>query len=328
MAPGPSSTRNGCRTRWEFRVLFLRNRSTGRSREVRPAGVRRRDQRRRVQRVRDLAHAVTLDGHPDPRCRAGPASRVTLERRTIAPRRYSSPTAARLRIGPGGDTSSAVSRSRNGRHGKPLHPRGSTVLRWLLPGGRPKPLGRPRTHRGVLRQVQSSVLVLGQAATRRARRRPVRRSRPPPTTAASGGSTWPATARLPTAGRCSRACSTRGDAVAMAAALAERQSLAEVEHPNIVKIHNFVEHDGDGYIVMEWVNGLSLSRQLNERRKANDNQPDPLPVELAIEYILEILPAIGHLHDLGLSVLRLQAVQPRPDRRRVEAHRPRRGVPR
>ena len=92
----------------------------------------------------------------------------------------------------------------------------------------------------------------------------------------------------------------RGDAVAMAAALAERQSLAEVEHPNIVKIHNFVEHDGDGYIVMEWVNGLSLSRQLNERRKANDNQPDPLPVELAIEYILEILPAIGHLHDLGL----------------------------
>ena len=92
----------------------------------------------------------------------------------------------------------------------------------------------------------------------------------------------------------------RGDAVAMAAALAERQSLAKVEHPNIVKIHNFVEHDGDGYIVMEWVDGLSLSKELDGRRKANDNQPDPLPVELAIEYILEILPAIGHLHDLGL----------------------------
>jgi serine/threonine-protein kinase PknG len=92
----------------------------------------------------------------------------------------------------------------------------------------------------------------------------------------------------------------RGDATAMAAALAERRSLAEVEHPNIVKIHNFVEHDGDGYIVMEYVDGLSLSKVLDARREANDNQPDPLPVELAIEYILEILPAVGHLHDIGL----------------------------
>jgi serine/threonine-protein kinase PknG len=92
----------------------------------------------------------------------------------------------------------------------------------------------------------------------------------------------------------------RGDAAAMAAALAERRSLAEVEHPNIVKIHNFVEHDGDGYIVMEWVDGRSLSKELDARRRANDNQPAPLPVELAIEYILEILPAIGHLHDRGL----------------------------
>ena len=92
----------------------------------------------------------------------------------------------------------------------------------------------------------------------------------------------------------------RGDAAAMAAALAERRLLAEVEHPNIVKIHNFVEHDDDGYIVMEWVNGLSLSKVLDQRWRENDNQPDPLPVDLAIEYILEILPAIGHLHDLGL----------------------------
>ena len=39
----------------------------------------------------------------------------------------------------------------------------------------------------------------------------------------------------------------------MAAALAERRFLAEVDHPNIVKIINFVEHDDDGYIVMEYV---------------------------------------------------------------------------
>ena len=33
-----------------------------------------------------------------------------------------------------------------------------------------------------------------------------------------------------------------GDSDAMAAAVAERRFLAEVEHPNIVKIHNFAEH--------------------------------------------------------------------------------------
>src|SRR5262249_32481629 len=50
-----------------------------------------------------------------------------------------------------------------------------------------------------------------------------------------------------------------GDADAMAAAVAERQFLAQVEHPNIVRIYNFVQHasrrDGEsaGYIVMEYV---------------------------------------------------------------------------
>ena len=53
-----------------------------------------------------------------------------------------------------------------------------------------------------------------------------------------------------------------GDADALAAAVAEQQFLAQVEHPNIVRIYNFVQHtslrDGEsaGYIVMEYV--LSL----------------------------------------------------------------------
>ena len=87
---------------------------------------------------------------------------------------------------------------------------------------------------------------------------------------------------------------------AMAAALAERRFLAEVEHPNIVKIHNFVEHGVDGYIVMEYINGVSLRGILETRRLANEGRPDPLPVEQAIAYCLEILPALGHLHELGL----------------------------
>lgn len=90
------------------------------------------------------------------------------------------------------------------------------------------------------------------------------------------------------------------DPDATAAALAERRFLAEVEHPNIVKIFNFVEHEGLGYIVMEYVGGQSLGQILDAGREANGGEPDPLAPEQAIAYVLEILPALGHLHDLGL----------------------------
>jgi serine/threonine-protein kinase PknG len=90
------------------------------------------------------------------------------------------------------------------------------------------------------------------------------------------------------------------DADATAAALAERRFLAEVEHPNIVKIFNFVEHDGLGYIVMEYVGGQTLGDILQGRRESNHGEPDPLAPEQAIAYVLEVLPALGHLHDLGL----------------------------
>ena len=86
-----------------------------------------------------------------------------------------------------------------------------------------------------------------------------------------------------------------GDAEAQAIAMAERQFLAEVTHPGIVKIFNFVEHDdkhGDpvGYIVMEYVGGTSLKQVRGNK----------LSIAQAIAYMLEILPALGYLHSVGL----------------------------
>nr|WP_246124173.1 serine/threonine-protein kinase [Nocardia bhagyanarayanae] len=94
-----------------------------------------------------------------------------------------------------------------------------------------------------------------------------------------------------------------GDLDAMAAAVAEKRFLAEVEHPSIVKIFNFVEHAGPdgvavGYIVMEFVGGTSLKQILRDRR---DTDGGYLPVPQAIAYILEMLPALGYLHSLGLA---------------------------
>ncbi|MGE2729306.1 serine/threonine-protein kinase PknG [Mycolicibacterium vaccae] len=92
-----------------------------------------------------------------------------------------------------------------------------------------------------------------------------------------------------------------GDAEAQAIAMAERQFLAEVTHPGIVKIYNFVEHEDRhgnpvGYIVMEYVGGTSLKQAIQQSR----GQRSRLPVAEAIGFMLEILPALGYLHSIGL----------------------------
>ena len=91
-----------------------------------------------------------------------------------------------------------------------------------------------------------------------------------------------------------------GDADALAVAIVERQFLAQVEHPLIVEIYNFVTHDEAGYIVMEYVGGTSLKQILKNRMRAAGGVYDPLPVDQALAYILEVLPAFTYLHDLGL----------------------------
>jgi serine/threonine-protein kinase PknG len=91
-----------------------------------------------------------------------------------------------------------------------------------------------------------------------------------------------------------------GDKDALAVAIAEKQFLAQVEHPLIVEIYNFVSHEDAGYIVMEYVGGTSLKQILKDRMRASNGKFDPLPVDQALAYILEILPAFSYLHDLGL----------------------------
>ena len=96
-----------------------------------------------------------------------------------------------------------------------------------------------------------------------------------------------------------------GDPTAMASAVAERRFLAEVEHPNIVKIYNFVQHpdpktgNSIGYIVMEYVGGQSL-RQIALEHHRSAGRAQPLPIGQVIAYGLEILGAMGYLHSVGL----------------------------
>jgi serine/threonine-protein kinase PknG len=96
-----------------------------------------------------------------------------------------------------------------------------------------------------------------------------------------------------------------GDADAMAAAVAERRFLVEVDHPNIVKIHDFASHvdkasgENIGYIVMEYVGGRSL-KDLALNHRGPDGRRAPLPLPQVLAYALEVLPAIAYLHDRDL----------------------------
>ncbi|XVQ11230.1 tetratricopeptide repeat protein [Spirillospora sp. CA-255316] len=90
-----------------------------------------------------------------------------------------------------------------------------------------------------------------------------------------------------------------GDSDSLAAATAERAFLAEVEHPNIVKIYNFVRHGGSGYIVMEYVGGQSL-KDILLRRRREEGEDASLPLGQVIAYGLEVLRAFGYLHGVGL----------------------------
>ncbi|SHN46678.1 serine/threonine-protein kinase PknG [Cryptosporangium aurantiacum] len=96
-----------------------------------------------------------------------------------------------------------------------------------------------------------------------------------------------------------------GDPDAMAAAVSERRFLVSVDHPGIVKIHDFALHpdprtgDDVGYIVMAYVGGRSL-RDIRTDRSGPDGVARPLPLEQVLAYGLEILPAFGYLHERGL----------------------------
>jgi serine/threonine-protein kinase PknG len=117
------------------------------------------------------------------------------------------------------------------------------------------------------------------------------------------------------------------DESSAAAALAERRFLAAFNFGKIVKIFNFVTHGGEGFMVLEFVDGLTIE----EVRKAHDTvdvfdengtriksgvlrsdlspiekkatvkvtKYGVLPVEEAIAYILGILPAFSYVHTNG-----------------------------
>jgi serine/threonine-protein kinase PknG len=92
-----------------------------------------------------------------------------------------------------------------------------------------------------------------------------------------------------------------GNEQALEASVAERRYLTMLDHPNIVRILDFVTQVDPqtqtpaGYIVMEFAGGWTLERV---KREAVEDR-HPLPVESVISYGLHLLRALGYLHERG-----------------------------
>ena len=72
------------------------------------------------------------------------------------------------------------------------------------------------------------------------------------------------------------------------ALLEESRLLAALEHPNIVRLIACDEHEGTLFVVMEWVDGMPLSRRIEESA--------PLPASVSIRITCQVLAGLEHAH--------------------------------
>jgi tetratricopeptide (TPR) repeat protein len=69
----------------------------------------------------------------------------------------------------------------------------------------------------------------------------------------------------------------------------EAEALGRLRHPNVVAIHGAGEHQGSPYVVMEFVDGMSLQHRISTG--------GPLPVAEAVRVAIDVARALSHAHE-------------------------------
>ena len=70
----------------------------------------------------------------------------------------------------------------------------------------------------------------------------------------------------------------------------EAKSLAKLSHPNIVKVHDYGEHEGSPYLVMEYMPGGTLGKILGK----------PIPWQTALRLLLPVARGVEYAHRHGI----------------------------
>ena len=72
----------------------------------------------------------------------------------------------------------------------------------------------------------------------------------------------------------------------------EAQTLTKLKHPNIVKVIDVFEENDTSYIVMPFVEGITLQKLVDKKGK--------LDYETSVNYVAQIAEAINHIHEQGI----------------------------
>lgn len=71
----------------------------------------------------------------------------------------------------------------------------------------------------------------------------------------------------------------------------EARAAASLKHPNIVTIYEMGKHDGEFYIAMEYIDGLSLSQLIAQKR---------LSLKKSLQIAIQIARGLRKAHDVGI----------------------------
>ncbi len=72
----------------------------------------------------------------------------------------------------------------------------------------------------------------------------------------------------------------------------EARAMANLSHPNIVRVYDFDVYEDSYYLVMEYINGGTLKEHLQERA----SNGDPMPMENAVRIITQVADALAYAH--------------------------------
>ncbi len=77
--------------------------------------------------------------------------------------------------------------------------------------------------------------------------------------------------------------------------LAEKELLKELEHPGLPRIYDYFEEQGSTWLVMEYIEGMSLRQYLDKHKRVKEGQ--------AVKWTMDLCQILKYLHDRHPAII-------------------------